>query len=183
MEQTLKKLRSENEEKENNEKQFTKVSSTLSIPETVSMVSTTISVSHQAETFCSLCATFIPDYIPEYFFGEAYNPACHACKAMDSLWDPGDPFSAFPSSTQPVSMVSHWTIQPSQTVQNPSSISMVSHCLKFLEHNDDPENTDEKLITAEEFQELIAEFREQLKADRAKILAEIREEFSWPKES
>ena len=60
---------------------------------------------------------------------------------------------------------------------------MVSHYSKVLEPNDDLENRDEKLVTKEEFEELIADFREQLRADRARILEEVRKGFSWLKES
>ena len=38
------------------------------------------------------------------------------------------------------------------------------------------------MISKEAFEELIAEFRAQLKADRAKILAEVKSSFRWLKE-
>ena len=165
-------------------KECKKVTSSISVTETASTFPTTVSISYQKQTFCSLCGLIIHDYIPEYFLGEAYNPACRACKSEDSLWDPDNPFSAFPAPTQPVSLVTHWIIPPRhQTAQGSIPISMVSHCLKDLEPNVDPDNTDEKMIMKEEFEELIAEFREQLKADRAKILEEVRKDFSWIKEN
>ena len=58
--------------------------------------------------FCSLCAEHISNYIPEYFCGEKYNPACERCKANDSSWAPDDPFASFPSETLPSSLVSHF---------------------------------------------------------------------------
>ena len=49
---------------------------------------------HKTETFCSLCGASIPDFVPEYFCGEKYNPACLACKSCDSLWSLDDPYSS-----------------------------------------------------------------------------------------
>ena len=76
---------------------------------TNSPISTSIEFKNQV--FCSICSCAIDDYIPEYFCGEKFNPACKTCKASDSLWPSDDPFSSFPSNSQPVSMVSHWLIQ------------------------------------------------------------------------
>ena len=83
--------------------------------------------------FCSLCAEHISNYIPEYFCGEKYNPACERCKANDSSWAPDDPFASFPSETLPSSLVSHFILHlPSKPPQNPSSIStLISHCVKL----------------------------------------------------
>ena len=85
------------------------------------------------KTCCSICNFEIPHYIPEYFMGEKYNPACHSCKSNDSSWDPGDPFSSFPSPSQPVYIASHWILPPTENPsQNPSSItSLIPHCVKF----------------------------------------------------
>ena len=44
-------------------------------------------------------------------------------------------------------------------------------------------NEENKLISKEVIVELMEEFRAQLKADRIKILAEIKKDFSWYKES
>ena len=43
------------------------------------------------ETVCSICAADILNYTPEYFMGEAFNPACEDCK--DNSWskDVGNP--------------------------------------------------------------------------------------------
>ena len=131
---------------------------------------------HETETFCSLCAIVIPDYIPEYFCGDRYNPACQPCKACDKLWDPNDPFSAFPSPSPPVLLVSHWLLPPKeQPSQNPSSIiSLCSHCLTF----DSSKLDKETLNDEEDFKEWMKEFREQLRVARNKILEEIRKDFS-----
>ena len=129
------------------------------------------------EITCSICASNIPDFTPEYFCGELLNPACDACKACDSLWNPDDPFSSFSSPCQPTSLVSHWLL-PSEKVlpQNPSSfLSMVSH---FIPHQQNVEN-EEKLVTKEEFLELFEEFRAQLRADREQMLQEIKKNIRW----
>ena len=126
------------------------------------------------EITCSICASKIPDYTPEYFCGEVFNPACEAC---DSSRNPDDPFSSFASPSQPSSLVSHW-LPPCQKVlpHNPRSLlSMVSH---FIPHQQNVEN-EEKLVTKEEFLELFEEFRAQLRADREQMLQEIKKNISW----
>ena len=126
------------------------------------------------EITCSICASNIPDFTPEYFCGELLNPACEACKACDSLWNPDDPFSSFSSPCQPTSLVSHWLL-PSEKVlpQNPSSfLSMVSHFIPSQQNG-------QKLVTKEEFLEIFEEFRAQLRADREQMLQEIKTNISW----
>ena len=100
------------------------------------------------KTFCCIYSFEIPDYIPEYFLGEKYNPACKSCKSNDSSWDPDDPFSSFPSPTQPVSLVSHWMLSPTENPsQNPSSItSLISHCAKFPNPGDSFISVEEALV-------------------------------------
>ena len=80
------------------------------------------------------------------------------------------------------SLVSHWNPHCTRSQQRPESIiSMVTHCISS--RKDDFEDiTEEKMISKEAFEELIAEFRAQLKADRAKILAEVKSSFRWLKE-
>ena len=80
-------------------------------------------------TLCSICAIEISNFIPEYFCGEKYNPTCENCKADDSSWNPDDPFSSFPSPTQPSSMVTHWICTDvMNTPLRPGSISsMINH--------------------------------------------------------
>ena len=62
---------------------------------------------------------------------------------------------------------------------NPSSItSLVSHCVN------EPSPLDEKLNDeADDLKKWIADFREQLKADRIKFIAELRKDFSLFKSS
>ena len=90
-------------------------------------------VDNNENTICSICSIRIHGYIPEYFSGDKYSPACLSCKTSDSSWNPEDPFSSFPSPTQPSSLVSHWVLPPKQhPTQNPNSItSLISHCVKF----------------------------------------------------
>ena len=90
-------------------------------------------VDNNENTFCSICSIRIPGYIPEYFCGDKYIPACLSNKTSDSSWNPEDPFSSFPSPTQPSSLVSHWVLPPKQhPTQNSNSItSLISHCVKF----------------------------------------------------
>ena len=125
------------------------------------------------------------NYLPEYFCGDKFNPACESCKANDSSWDPDDPFSAFPSPSQPTSLVSHWLLTPrQQPPQNPSSImSLVTHCIYNDDSDKDKETKKEGLMSKEDIAELMAELRAQLKADRDKILAEVNKDFTWFKDS
>ena len=63
----------------------------------------------------------------------------------------------------PTSMLSHWNPNLTKPLQDPSSItSMIAHCA-----------VKEKLIGKSEFLKMWAEFLEQIKRDRAEILAEI----------
>ena len=41
---------------------------------------------NQNKIYCSICGHDIPKYMPMYFSGEKYNPACEDCKASDSSW-------------------------------------------------------------------------------------------------
>ena len=72
---------------------------------------------HKAETLCSLCGASIPDFVPEYFCGEKYNPACEKCKADDSSWNPS-------------SMGTHWICTDVKTtpLRPGSNSSMINHC-------------------------------------------------------
>ena len=110
------------------------------------------------KTFCSICSAEIRCYIPEYFVGEKFNPACERCKANDSSWDPNDPFLSFPSLSQPVSLVSHWLLPYQQNeTQNPRSIiSLLSHCVKFP-------NPGDTFISMEEALELLKTMFEEMR--------------------
>ena len=64
-----------------------------------------------SNTYCSICACQIDNYIQEYFYGEMVNPACERCKIEANLFDSDhvkDPFSSFPIDGVPPSLVSHW---------------------------------------------------------------------------
>ena len=39
--------------------------------------------SNPSTTVCSICSLDIPEYVPEYFCGEKYNPTCESCKDKD----------------------------------------------------------------------------------------------------
>ena len=74
---------------------------------------------------CSLCSSAIANYIPEYFLGEKFSPACETCKK-----DEVDPFSSFADSCQPSSLVSHWNPNTYNTFQSPNLIpTMINHFL------------------------------------------------------
>ena len=67
---------------------------------------------YSSQIVCSICARHIENYVPEYFCGETFNPACEKCKA-DANLDIGhdlDPFSSFPIEGMPISLVSHWIL-------------------------------------------------------------------------
>ena len=59
---------------------------------------------YSAHDNCSICSIPIDHFIQEYFLGEKINPACSLCKEDCS----DDPFSSFPSSDIPPSLVVHW---------------------------------------------------------------------------
>ena len=95
------------------------------------------------------------------------------CKANDSTWNPDNPFSSFPIlSCQPTSLVSHWLLPPENNPsQNPSSISsVISHFIL----NQQWVETEEYLIWKKQFLEIFKEYCTQLRADRAKILQEMK---------
>ena len=66
-------------------------------------------------------------------------------------------------SEVPFSMISRWSPNISKSFQDPSSVtSMIAHCA-----------VKEKLVSKSEFLQLWTEFLEQIRKDRAEILAEI----------
>ena len=83
---------------------------------------------------CSICALGISDYVLEYFCGEVVNPACDECKIKANLSEEDwtmDPFSSFPSSGIPISLVSHWT--PPYAVTKPSLVSIPSFEAHYMQ--------------------------------------------------
>ena len=105
------------------------------------------------DILCSICAVSIQGFVQEYFMGEKFNPACTSCKRNDSSYDADDPYSSFPGSTLPPSLVSHWLPSHYNTTQNqnPSSItSLVTHCALLP-------NPGDKIITFEEALQIIRE--------------------------
>ena len=72
--------------------------------------SRTLSLAEEPQTsskastiLCSMCSDPILQYVPEYFMGEKFNPACRRCKN-----EPPDPYSSFPISGPPSTLMSHW---------------------------------------------------------------------------
>ena len=104
------------------------------------------------DSLCSLCAIEIQNYIPEYFCGKKYNPACEDCKEEDTLWSLDNPFASFPTPSQPSSLVPHWMLHlPSKPPQNPSSIpSLINHCAKLP-------NPGDRFISVQESLEMMME--------------------------
>ena len=105
-------------------------------------------------------------------------------KACDSSWDPDDLFSAFPSPTPPISLVSHWLFPPNEhPPQHPTSIiSLCSHCLTV--NNPDPVLKDKPGDGDEaDFKEWLEEFCEQLRVDRKKFFDELRKDLNLLKSS
>lgn len=118
------------------------------------------------EVLCSICACIISNYIPEYFCGELYNPACEKCKEDDFSRLSNDPLSSFPTSSQPISLVSHWVLPFNNYLpQNPNSItSLRTHCV--LIH----ESSDELVSLKQDFLEIFEKVRAQLQEDIFRIL-------------
>ena len=102
---------------------------------------------------CSLCMRTISNYCPQYFSGYKLHPVCDICMKRNSLKDEEPhPFSSFPSSNIPSSLVTHW-IQPYQLSLSPritSSVSFRSHYVKLP-------NPGEILYTA---QDILLELKE-----------------------
>ena len=48
-------------------------------------VSQPVSITND-ETLCSICAVSIVNYVPKYFLGEKFNPACDDCQDKDISW-------------------------------------------------------------------------------------------------
>ena len=64
---------------------------------------TTILSSKAPSVLCSICSEPIVNFLPEYFMGEKFNPACSKCKN-----EPPDLYSSFPVSGPPSTLMSHW---------------------------------------------------------------------------
>ena len=102
-----------------------------------------------------------------------------------------------PSSPPFTSMLPHWNPLPATPPYMPDSTTMVAHSIRFSSplccpmnsvDSSSPNDDDSEeyklgnMIDKADFEEFIAEFREQLRADRAKILSEIKLDFGWCKE-
>ena len=140
----------------------------LSFPNILPEPDTTIQ--NVSETYCSLCAIKIDDYLPDYFYGEKMNPACSSCKEdADTDGLAPDPFKSFPLPGMPISLVTHWI--PSSTKSGleyrclSSLHTMRSHYVKLP-------NPGEKFTAVED---LLQEFRLMLKKQREEMQREQQE--------
>ena len=108
---------------------------------------------------CSMCSHVMPDCSVQYYAGYKLRPLCNTCTKTDHLEDPEPvPFSAFPSSEIPSSLVTHWIepfkLGPSQSIA--SSTSFLTHCIKWP-------NPGGSLYTADE---ILYELKELLKKSK-----------------
>ena len=111
----------------------------------------------KSEEICSMCGSHIYNYIPEYFYGEKFNPACGHCKE-----DSSDPFSSFPGPVMPHSLVSHWippTTFPKINLESIASLKS-NHVLV-------PNPGDTFVSMKEVLEEIRREWAEERKAMRA----------------
>ena len=115
-----------------------------------------------SEVICTICATTIPHFAPEYFWGEMINPACIKCRGDDH---DEDPFKSFPYG-MPSSMVSHWSPPNFPHVQNLGSISSLrSHYIVLHEPGD-------TFVSGKEF---LAELKRQWDEERKAIRNECKQ--------
>ena len=131
----------------------------LQIKPRVSEEESTVNVNafHGSDTLCSICAAVIPHYIPDYFCGEAFNPACSKCKGNDSE---DDPFSSFPLSGTPISLAAHWFPSHAHRTGNLGCISSLRAHYTML-----PNPGDEFVSMAE----VLAEFRLMMEKERKRM--------------
>ena len=85
------------------------------------------------ETLCSICASPILNYVPKYFHGEKFSPACNKCD--DTSWTSEDS-SSDEISLQPVPIPftrrgfdTHTTSSRSKTSSSSSSCSHSQQCI------------------------------------------------------
>ena len=65
---------------------LTKSSSVLALPQPPVVIESSSNLKDNSkETLCSICAVSIVNYMPVYFLGERFNPACDKCKESDNL--------------------------------------------------------------------------------------------------
>ena len=149
--------------------------SVSSRPDSFSEVSLDEAVSHQLDLedqvpdsedhYCSICATKIDVYEPEYFSGELVNPACTSCKD-----NAAETFSSFPVDGMPSSLASHWL--PSTPTENgfvyfnlSSMPSMRSHYIRIPNPGDS--------FTA--LEHLLQDYRVFLRRQRQELLEDCRQ--------
>ena len=108
--------------------------------------------SMESNVLCCICSAPIFDYVPDYFLGEKFNPACSKCKN-----EPPDPYSSFPVTGPPYSLVSHW-IPPYF-----KELTSLSHSSSFRSHYVRLPNPGSYLVTSDD---LLCELKEMLRQYR-----------------
>ena len=121
-----------------------------------------VSCSYCIEEHCTICSRPIENYIPDYFCGERINPACYECKKDDDLCDP---FSSFPSSDIPPSLVAHWNFNPKNIGAGIGCIcSLRGHYVSIPNPGDSYVSAEEVLLEFKAFlEEQRREYRESCK--------------------
>ena len=83
------------------------------------------SISTSDETLCSLCASAIPNFVPKFFHGEQFSPACENCD--DFAWMSDSSSDETSSQTAPIPITPRgFDIRPTSTTSKSSSSS--SNC-------------------------------------------------------
>ena len=85
------------------------------------------------DTLCSICAVRIENYVPDYFLGEKFSPACGTCKENDVSWS-SDEDLADHSRSEPESTAAHSvkSVKFSKSLETGEHID--EHFEEFLEH-------------------------------------------------
>ena len=99
---------------------------------------------------CCICASPIEQYIPKYFMGNKFNPACGNCDDKSEL----NIFSSFPKNEPPPSLVSHWLLP------NFSKSSSIGTITSLRSHYALLPKPGDCLISVEECFEMLKEFYE-----------------------
>ena len=127
-------------------------------------VDLTLAVGVDTKEICSICGQHILNFIPDYFMGEKINPACFDCNVKADVNYGTDPFSSFPDTAMPYSLVSHWTSPP--FINPTNSIGSIPSLRAHYCHLPNPGDT---FVSTAEFlseqREIWAEERRQMRED------------------
>ena len=115
------------------------------------------------EDICSICAQPILHYSSDYFMGEKVNPACVDCNVRADENYGKVPFSSYPETGLPYSLVTQWT---PPFVNHSSGIGTISslrtHYLQLADSGDSFTSNEEFFA---ELRELWAEDRRIMKEE------------------